>query len=117
MPAGGTRPRREPAGKVTSAAAAARIARRSRSANHTARPISMPASGAVLRRQKRERGVMAECIIDLVVERCAAQGSSRSLRLRYTPHRDIDPSALGEQGGGPRVNAIHAMEREPRIAT
>jgi hypothetical protein len=39
------------------------------------------------------------------------------LRLRYTPHRDIDPSALGEQGGGLRVNAIHAVEREPRIAT
>src|SRR5260370_18797877 len=68
------------------------------------------------------RYVFALCtcafVFALLVLGVKAQKQSRLLsRTGYAPHRQIEPSALGEQGRCLRIDAVDAVKGQARIAS
>src|ERR1700728_1118843 len=100
IPAGGTRPMREPGGNTGSAARAGSA--RATSTRKAATPPEARTRARFLFMVQNLCGRM-----ELWRDGCGA---------RDPTHREIDPSALREQGRGARVNPIDAVESEPRIA-
>src|SRR5580704_12275188 len=103
MPAGGTRPTREPIGKRGSAALAGMAQTTSAKTKAQARNVVM--------------------VLELIIASRDCQSwlpvvpGLPSAWVRHPPQREIDPPAFGEQGRRTRIDTVDAMKRQPGGAT